>query len=382
MIIFKAFLQILNRNKFILILYSVILIFFSVFNVENNDIATSFESAKPDLCIINYDTDQGITGSLVKYLGERNNLVELPGDTEKIDDALFYRKVNYVIEIPEHFRADFLAGKKPEIIVRSTGDYNASLAEMSLERFLELAESYRLIDNEEETLLENLEATLATTVDVELTSQGGVSGLSQAVHYYNFLNYPMLAGGIFMICLMLLSFREQKVARRIAVSSTSPARANRILMLANGLFMLLLWLIYVIISFIIDSGAMCSLAGLWLILNSGIFTLCVTTMAFLISSVVQNRNVLNGIVNVVALGSSFLCGAFVPLEWLPDSVRTIAHVLPSYWYIDANEQIGQIEDFSGQNLAPILVNMLVCLGFSTLFVILTNILKYVRRRED
>ena len=184
-----------------------------------------------------------------------------------------------------------------------------------------------------------------------------------------------------MICLMLLSFREQKVARRIMVSSTSPARVNRILMLANGLFMLWLWLIYVMVSFVIDFHAMLSVPGLWLVLNSGVFTICVTALAFLLANLVNNRGAMNGIVNVVALGSSFLCGAFVPLEWLPDAVRNFAHVLPSYWYIDANEKIGQAEEFSWSNLAPILANIAVVLGFSILFVILTNLLKYARRRE-
>lgn len=380
MTIFKAFLQILNRNKIILILYSVILIFFAIFNTQNSDIATNFESVKPDLHIINHDTEQGITGSLVKYLGEQNNIVELADDAESVDDALFYRKVNYVVEIPGNFRADFLAGKNPEITTRSTGDYNANLAEMSLTRYLELAKAYRLVDDET-GMLADLEKTLATDVEVELARQNPVNGLERAVFYYNFLNYPMLAGGIFMICLMLLSFREQKVARRIMVSSTSPARVNRILILANGLFMLWLWLIYVMVSFVIDFHAMLSVPGLWLVLNSGVFTICVTALAFLLTNLVNNRGAMNGIVNVVALGSSFLCGAFVPLEWLPDAVRNFAHVLPSYWYIDANEKIGQAEEFSWSNLAPILANIAVVLGFSILFVILTNLLKYARRRE-
>lgn len=380
MTIFKAFLQILNRNKFILIAYSVILIFFAIFNTQNSDITTNFESVKPDLYIINHDTEQGITGSLVKYLGEQNNIVELADDAESVDDALFYRKVNYVVEIPENFRADFLAGKNPEITTRSTSDYNANLAEMSLTRYLELAKAYCLVDDET-GMLTDLEKTLATDVEVELARQKPVDGLERAVFYYNFLNYPMLAGGIFMICLMLLSFREQKVARRIMVSSTSPARVNRILMLANGLFMLGLWLIYVIVSFVIDFHAMLSVPGLWLVLNSGVFTICVTALAFLLANLVNNRGAMNGIVNVVALGSSFLCGAFVPLEWLPDAVRNFAHVLPSYWYIDANEKIGQAEEFSWPNLAPILANIAVVLGFSILFVILTNLLKYARRRE-
>ena len=36
---------------------------------------------------------------------------------------------------------------------------------------------------------------------------------------------------------------------------------------------------------------------------------------------------------VIALGMCFLCGIFVPLEFLGDSIIKAAHFLPAYWYI-------------------------------------------------
>lgn len=37
--------------------------------------------------------------------------------------------------------------------------------------------------------------------------------------------------------------------------------------------------------------------------------------------------------NVIALGMSFLCGVFVPLEYLGEGLIKAAHFLPAYWYI-------------------------------------------------
>lgn len=34
-----------------------------------------------------------------------------------------------------------------------------------------------------------------------------------------------------------------------------------------------------------------------------------------------------------------MCGIFVPLSFLGDGVKTMAHFLPAYWYILAAEQI-------------------------------------------
>ena len=120
--------------------------------------------------------------------------------------------------------------------------------------------------------------------------------------------------------------------------------------------------------------------GLVYIANSFIFTMCALTIAFLIGNSIKNKNAVNGIVNVVALGSSFLCGAFVPMEMLPDFVLKIAHVLPSYWYIKTNELLKTIEAFNIDTIKPILVNMGVLIGFTILFTIISNIIASKKKR--
>ena len=62
------------------------------------------------------------------------------------------------------------------------------------------------------------------------------------------------------------------------------------------------------------------------------------------------------------------------MEWLPDSVLKIAHVLPSYYYISTNEHLKTLETFTFETMQPIIINIGILLGFSTLFIILTNII--------
>lgn len=78
-------------------------------------------------------------------------------------------------------------------------------------------------------------------------------------------------------------------------------------------------------------------------------------------------------------GSAFLCGAFVPAEWLPDTVLKIAHILPAYWYINSNELLKTIETIDFESLTPIFTNMIVLVGFSTLFIIINNIVSRKKR---
>lgn len=80
---------------------------------------------------------------------------------------------------------------------------------------------------------------------------------------------------------------------------------NRYLLLANTLFAICLWAIYVILSFILVGNVMFTLNGLMYIINSFIFTICAVTIAFLIGNLVKNKEAINGIVNVVALRFMF-----------------------------------------------------------------------------
>lgn len=125
---------------------------------------------------------------------------------------------------------------------------------------------------------------------------------------------------------------------------------------------------------------MFTIHGLMYIINSLIFTICALTISFLIGNLVRNKNAINGIINVVALGSSFLCGAFVPLEWLPDTVIKIAHILPSYYYISSNEMISDLEVINFETIKPVLTNMGIILIFAIGFTIITNIVSRHKRK--
>ena len=370
MTVFKAFLKIVNKYKFTIILYTGILIIFAGVNMQTSDTSTSFVESKPDVLIINNDENVGITENLVNYISQTCNIIDIEENEEAINDALFYRKVNYIIYIPENYRQDFLNGLSPEIEIKSTGDYQSSLAEIMLSRYIKVANVY--VDYPEEEQINKINETLSKETEIEITSKLDIENLSRATFYYNFLNYSILAGLVYVICLVLSSFREEKIRKRIDISSMNHKKHNRQLLLSNGILAICLWIVYVILSFMLIGDVMFTAHGFILIANSFVFSICALCIAFLVANIVSNKNAINGIVNVIGLGSSFLCGAFVPVEWLPDSVLKIAHILPSYWYIQTNELVKELEVVNMESLQPIFINMLVVLGFSAIFVVLSH----------
>lgn len=378
MTIFKAFLKILNKNKFIVILYTVILILFGGINMQTQESSINFQAVKPDVMIINNDKETEITNDLINYIKENTNLKEIK--EEQINDALFYREINYVITIPKNFSDDFKNKKNPEITVKSTGDYQASYAEMILKRYMEVANTYNEID--EKDLINKIHQTLGKQTTVEITSKLDSNTLERAAFYYNFESYSILACLIYVICLVLFIFNNEKIRKKNIISSTNYKKINKILLLSNCLYSILVWLIYLIMSIILIGNVMLTSHGIIFMINSLVFTMCATTLAFLVGTILTKKEAISGIVNVIGLGSSFLCGAFVPIEYLPDSVLKIAHILPTYWYIQNNEITKTLEKINIDTLQPIFINWAVIILFGIVFMVLTNIISKRKQKLD
>ena len=380
MIVFKTFLKILNKNKWILILYTAILIFFGIFNFQNQEKSTNFTSSKPDIFLTNNDTDNQVTENLIEYISKNMNVIELENTENAIDDALFYRTINLELTIPENYGEDFLNGKNPKLEIKSTKDYQASLAEMLLKRYQKIANTYLELEPDKNNLITKINQTLELEATVEMTSKRDVSNLNKISSFYNFANYSMLAGCIYMICLILSSFKEEKILKRTMIGKKHYKTMNKELFLSNTIFAFTLSFIYILLSIVLIGKTMFTYHGLLFIINFLMFTICALSVAFLLGNIIQNKETINGIINVIALGSSFLCGAFVPTEFLPSSVLKIAHVLPSYYFIHNNETISHLEQFNVETLKPFFLNLFLLLLFTILFILFTNIISKKKQR--
>ena len=379
MTVFKAFWKVIKKYKGTIILYTVMLVLFGGLNMTSNNISTTFVDSKPDILIINNDEEVGLTKNLVDYLRSNANVIDVEKDEDSINDSLFYREVNYVIYIPENYREDILNGLDPEIEIKTTGDYEAGLAEILLSRYLKVQNIYSDSIDDENELISLINENMNIKTNVELMSKVDTTKTSKITRYFNFASYSIMAVVIYIICLVLSSFREKNVNKRNIVSSMNYKKQNRLILYASISYGVIIFILYVLLGIIILGTDILSLRGFIYILNTLLFTFCSLTIALFISTAINNKNAINGIVNVVALGSAFLCGAFVPAQWLPKSVLAFAHILPSYWYINSNDLLANLEVINITTLNRVFVNMGVVVGFSLLFTVLNNIVSKKKR---
>lgn len=375
MTVFKAFLKILNKNKGLIILYTTMLLIFAGSNMSLNDNNTNYVSSKPKIVIVDNDNDI-ISKNMAEYLKDNCKVTNV----KNIDDALFNRQIHYVIYIPKNYTKDLLSGKNPTINVKKTNTFESSLAEMIFTRYINVARTYSKDISDTNELTKKITDTLKEESDVKVKSKLKTNSLEKAAFYYTFLSYSIVAALVYVICIILSSFRNINIAKRNIVSSVNYKKLNLQLLISSFSFSFVLWIFYILLSLILVGNIMFTPRGLVFIVNSLLFTICATGIAFLIGNLVNSKNAIGGIVNVVAIGSSFLCGVFVPMEWLPSYVVNMGKILPTYWYVDTNNYLKTIEDINSSNIGHIIINMCIVLGFTIVFIILSNII-YNKKRK-
>ena len=361
-------------------------------NQTSNNV-DSFEEIKPSVVIVNNDKSESrVTNHFVKYLENHMIVKDIDvDDEEKIDDALFYRDVSLVVYIPNGFGKDLLDNKDVNVEYKISGDKGSSYGKMLVQNYFDTFNIYNNyydgdtffgnIDNSLnlDMLFGKLDNALNLDINVEVKSKIDTNSLSRMARFFNFLNYAILAGCVYSISMILASLKSENVRKRTIVSSYNYKKYNRIVLASCSIVIIGMWILYMILALIIFKDLFISMNGLWYAINSFVFSLCSLCIGFLIGNITQNKGAISGIVNVVSLGSSFLCGCFVPFEFMPDYVIKIAHIFPTYYFVINNEALKVMDNFSLSNVSPLIFNMGIVLIFAMCFVIITN---YVSKKKQ
>ncbi len=346
---------------------------------------SSFEPTKIPVAVINRDGDAELAQGLVDYLAGTGRLVSYPDDEERLQDALFYRKVDYIAIIPSGFSDAFMSGEdcaiRKVIVPDSTSSY---YVDMNIDRFLNTVRLHRLHSGEKDEvqLVAAAMADLAPDTPVTMISSGSTNnGYRQPYsYYYAYCAYALLAMIMTGVSSIMIAFNEKDLYMR-NLCAPLPKRSMRLQLAAgHGVFALGCWGLLVLGSLILHGKSLLSsgLTGLYA-LNTLAFAVVCAGIGFLVGSSVKSYGAQAGAMNVIALGMSFLGGVFVPQSIMSKQVLAVAKFLPSYWFIRANDAIGGLSRFTGDSLRPIYGSILIQLGFAIAIFSVTLFLSKERR---
>lgn len=381
MTVFKGFLQVLLRNIAFVILFTSIMVVMGLTVFQTNPSSSGdFAASKPTVLVINRGNETALTKSFNSYLAGQTKKADIGSSEREIDDALYYETLSYVVYLPRDFTETILRGEKPVVDIKTRASSESASAEVLVSRFLRLATGYGQYLTNEDELVTAVNSSLKLDSEATLTSHLDQKTLHNVTALYNFGSYTLLAGGAYVITMILAAFSVVNIRKRTLVSPARPIRIDLSLIAGCALIVAFLvalnvLLVRLLLPGIADTGRQ----GLYA-LNIAAFGLPVLATGFFIAKITNNKEALSAIVNVVALASAFLCGAFIPRDLMPDAVVAIGRALPSFYYIDNNNALAEMASFSGASASQFWVNIGVQVVFALVLWGVAILITRLRRR--
>lgn len=344
-----------------------------------------FSPTKIRVAVINRDSDGLIAQGLTEYLDQTSRLVPYPDDPEKLQDALFFRNVEYIAIIPTGFSEQVMSGGNAVIQkVVVPGSTSSHYVDLSIDRFLNTVRLHRLYGgvHSQAELVAAARADLAPDVPVEVEFLGAANGGERPGYYYYFAYCAWALLGMVMsgVSTIMIAFNRPDVYLRNLCSPLPSKRMSLELAAGHAIFALGCWAALLLVSFVLYGQNLASsgLVGLYS-LNTLAFAAVSACVGLLIGSFAKDYNAQAGAINVISLGMSFLGGVFVPQSIMSKSVLSVARFLPSYWFIRANDAMMTLSEFTPGSLRPIYGSILIQLGFAVAVFSVTLLLSKERR---
>ncbi len=374
MIVFKTYFKIIKKLSSQLSIYLVIFLGLAVlfsFMGSTNQV-DKFTQSKTRVAFINNDEHSVLIKNFKDFLEKHSIYVDLEDKTEKLQDALFFREVEYIARIPAGFTAAIMSGKDTMIDKTVVSGSTSSIyTDMLINKYFNTAKlyvkNYKSITQEE--LVKQIEKDLSVETNVEIMTSGGKAvDTSETENYFNYLAYILISVIILGVSSIMMVFNNLNLKRRNLCSPIRNTSINIQILLGNIVFSIACWGLMIILAFILYKDKMFNINTLYFCINSLVLTLTILSMSFLVGIVIKSKNAQSGISNVLSLGLCFLSGVFVPQNLLGENVLAIAKFTPTYWYVKANRVIGNLTNFSADNLAPVITSLLIELGFAIALV--------------
>ena len=391
MIVFKTFWRIMKRYWWIVFIYVAILTSLSVINLKTAPV-TNFVDSKPEITIVSQEssdlTTKPFTKNFLNYLSKNTKIIDLK--ESETTDALFYQEISMILYLPEDLESKIISGQKITLDYRTSGNYTAELSKNLIKRYFELQrteilesknsskEQSNILSKDSEKIITSLNQRLDQSPTVRLASKNATN-LSKTAAFFNFASYTIMAIILYVTCFINASFNKSSVKKRTMASSLHLRKYNFSLLLANSIFAFSVFVLLTTLSFFVLGNIVLTPFFIFEILNILLYTLAALTLAELVSTFNLSRDAVSGVVNLLSLAPAFLSGAFIPTYFLPSFVLTIAHIFPTYWFIDTNNKITTMTEFNFSSFLTILPNLLVLVLFSIIFIVANLVLSKKKR---
>lgn len=381
--VFKCIFKIINKSKVTLIVYICIftaIVFMIASSVASDNTGEYSESPVP-IAIVDRDGSK-LSKALTEYLSERHKPVDLNDDVNELQDALFYRNVEYILFIPKNFEKDFINGGNSALEnVKLPGSMSGVYIDIQIDRYITTLKAYTDAGYMLEETLANTAEDLKLGVEVEMIG-AQQSDVTVSDFYFQYLGYILLSLVISALGPVLIVFNRRDLMQRTECSSFSSRKRNNQKILGIIIASVGIWLILMIFALIaFDNITLNMVYGLQ-ILNSLALLLVSIMIALLTGNFIKGASSLAAFNNAITLGMSFLCGVFVPQELLGEGVLAFSKFLPVYWFARNNDMLAVASDLNPPDMQVFIEGIIMQVCFAAAIFSVSLVLGRQKNRSS
>lgn len=380
--VFKTFFRIVYKNKGTVFLYLGLFLAITIIitSLTGNPSEAVYADAAVSVTLLDRDNSL-VSKAILSYLSETQNLKQISDTKDALQDALFFRDVEYVLIIPEGFQTALLSGNMDLAQnINVPNSFSSIYINMQVEQLISFIRTYIVAGFPIEKAITASIATMRKKASVHFMNEEKKLSFSRKYSfYYQYIPYMLLGVLVQLIGIIFLSFNKEEVRKRTLCSSTTLKSRN--IQLLEGCLILAcgIWLILILISFLLYGEEIRSSKTLpFLLMNTATFTIVSISLGFLIGTFVKNENQLAAFSNTLAMVFSFLGGVFVSLNMMNEKIRVLSSFTPTYWYITTNTELGHAQSFSGVDIVSFFQHIGIQIGFAFAFFTLALVVSKKR----
>lgn len=388
--VFKASVLVLRKRLPQLLVFMCIFLALSGLMAQLNGSSqqrTGFIQTRSNFALIDHD-NTALTRGLHSALLAEHEEIPVAENKEAMQDALFQSSPACIFVAPKGFTADFLAGKPTalETLTMPNAQDGYQLRSQA-EQYLSLARTQYALNPalSQDTLVKQVQAALDKGADAEVASFGtGGSALGKYGMFLRMVAYYLINMAVLCVCIVLMPYQQPDLRMRNLCAPLKPRSMSLQSALCGSVATVVSWLVITLCSvFAFRAEIQQADPRIWglTLLNSFACMLLCLSVALLASQLVNSFNRLMAVSNSITLGLCFLSGAFVPVEYLGEGVRTVAQFTPIYWYIKGVTDILGLTSIDAAALQVVQVDIGIQLVFAAALLCVGLALGKLRARS-
>ena len=372
---FKTSLKIVaaHRNYVLIYLMALSLLGLSVGAARTEDASNQVKEATASVAVIDRDGST-ISQGVKDYVESVGKAQSLEDSRQAIQDATAQNRISYILIIPAGYGKQLQQtaheGDEPPRMDTVIGYESASGALMNVRTDSyagQVADYLSTLTDDPARAVALAKETMNRSAPAERIAPDSTSLSHSFLVYARFSLYPLMTFAIVTISTLMTALGRRAIRSRLDSAPVSGGARNLGLLGACLVVGIVGWLWVLGLGVaVFEAGTVTTSAPLLGVVAAalGAYMLVAISIGFLMGQLGLSQNAANAVANIGGLAMSFLAGAWVPIEWLPDAVARAARLTPGYWADQAISGAYDATSMSASIIRPLLVDSGICALFA------------------